>query len=45
METRYLPHGLEEGDLPLLLELPLFSGMTRGELLELVSDAWVAASP
>lgn len=39
------PHGLEDGDVPLLLELPLFSGLTREELLDLLSDARVAIAP
>ena len=39
------PHGLEDGDVPLLLELPLFSGLTREELLDLLSDARVAVAP
>lgn len=45
MEKKHLPHGVEDGDLPLLLGLPLFSGLTREELLDLVSEAWVAVSP
>lgn len=31
--------------MPLLLELPLFSGLTREELLDLLSDARVAVAP
>lgn len=39
------PHGIEDSDVPLLLELPLFSGLTREELLALLSDARVAVAP
>jgi CRP-like cAMP-binding protein len=44
-ETGHGPYGIEEGDLPMLLELPLFSGLTRGELLALLADARVTFSP
>ncbi len=39
------PHGIEESDVPLLLELPLFSGLTREEVLALLCDARVAVAP
>lgn len=45
MEKFHLPHGIEERDMPMLLELPLFSGLTSAELLDLLSEAWVAVSP
>lgn len=44
-ETKRRPHGLEESDVPLLLALPLFSGLTRDELLGLLCEARVAAVP
>lgn len=39
------PYGIAEGDLPLLLELPLFAGLAPEELLELLADARVAVAP
>ena len=38
------PPGIEESDVPLLLELPLFSSLAREEVLDLVSEARVAAA-
>ena len=35
-----LPRGLAEADLPLLLGLPLFAGLGREELLQLLADCW-----
>ena len=44
-ENRHGPHGIEDEDLPLLLGLPLFSGLSRDELLDLISEAWVTTAP
>lgn len=44
-ERHRRPHGVEDGDVPLLLELPLFSGLTRDEVFTLLSDARVAVAP
>jgi len=44
-ERNRRPHGIEESDMPLLLGLPLFSGLTSEELLDLISEAWVAVAP
>ena len=44
-ETGRRPYGIAAGDLPLLLELPLFAGLAPDELLSLLSDARVAVAP
>jgi len=44
-ETGHGPYGIEEGDLLLLLELPLFAGLAPDELLALLADARVAVAP
>ncbi len=44
-ETGRGPYGIAAGDLPLLLELPLFAGLAPDELLSLLSDARVAVAP
>jgi CRP/FNR family transcriptional regulator, dissimilatory nitrate respiration regulator len=44
-ERNRRPHGIEESDVPLLLELPLFAGLAPDELLALLADARVAVAP
>ncbi len=39
------PRGIEESDVPLLLGLPLFSGLTHEELFDLLREARVAPEP
>lgn len=44
-ETTRRPHGIEEGEVPLLLGLSLFSGLMQDEVLHLLGEARVAAEP
>lgn len=44
-EAQRQPHGIRESDLPLLLGVPLFSGLARDELLALLNEAWVSEEP
>ena len=39
------PHGITEADLPLLLGLPLFAGLSQEELLDLLADSSVTVAP
>jgi len=44
-ESNRRPYGIEESDMSLLLGLPLFSGLTSKELLDLLCEARVAVAP